>query len=145
MSSLPGSILLDLGAILALTFEKDELHPNADRLMREVEEKGVGVFVSDLTPYEAESHFLSGKSEHPKGGWNALLLRLWQDPLFPRVPVTSELYAEHLNYYRVTGGRFSYFDSYHAATSRVTGIPLVTSDGDLLSEPSISTMDLGSF
>ena len=145
MSSLPASILLDLGGILALTFEGDELHPNADRLMKEVERRATTVYVSDLTPYEAESHFLSGKSDHPKAEWNALLSRLWQDPLFPRIPTTSKVYTEHLGYYRGTGGRFSYFDSYYAATSKVSGIPLVTSDGDLLSEPSISTMDLRSF
>jgi len=136
---------MDLGGILALTFEGDELHPNADRLMKEVERRATPVYVSDLTPYEAESHFLSGKSDHPKVEWNALLSRLWQDPLFPRIPTTSKVYAEHLGYYRDTGGRFSYFDSYHAATSKVSGIPLVTSDGDLLSEPSISTRDLRSF
>jgi len=145
LSSLPGSILMDLGGILALTFEGDELHPNADRLMKEVERRATPVYVSDLTPYEAESHFLSGKSDHPKVEWNALLSRLWQDPLFPRIPTTSKVYAEHLGYYKGTGGRFSYFDSYHAATSKVSGIPLVTSDGDLLSEPSISTRDLRSF
>ena len=145
MRSLPGSVLLDLGGILALTFEADELHPNADRLMKEVERNATSVYVSDLTPYEAESHLLSGKSVHPKTEWNALLSRLWQDPLFPRIPTTSKVYAEHLGYYKGTGGRFSYFDSYHAATSKVSGVPLVTSDGELLSEPSISTIDLRSF
>ena len=142
MSALPGSILLDLGGILALTFEADELHPNADRLMREVERKAGSVYLSDLTPYEAEAHFLSGKSVHPKAEWSVLLSRLWQDPLFPRIPTTPRVYAEHLGYYRGTGGRLGYFDSYHAATSKVSGLPLVTSDGDLLSEPSISTIDL---
>ncbi|HXW94595.1 MAG TPA: PIN domain-containing protein [Nitrososphaerales archaeon] len=145
MSSLPGAILMDLGGILALTFQGDEMHPNADKLMKEVERNATSVYVSDLTPYEAEAHFLSGKSDHSKMEWNALLSRLWQDPLFPRIPTTSKVYAEHLGYYRGTGGRFSYFDSYHAATSKVSGIPLVTSDGDLLSEHSISTIDLGSF
>ena len=113
--------------------------------MKQVDELAVSVYTSDSTPYEAEAHFLSGKSNQPREEWGTLLSRLWQDPLFPRIPATSKVYAEHLGFYRATGGRFSYFDSYHAATSKVTGIPLVTADGDLLSEPSISTIDLRSF
>ncbi|MDG7018228.1 MAG: PIN domain-containing protein [Nitrososphaerota archaeon] len=145
MNPLPGSVLLDLADILALTFEGDEFHPNADRMMKQVDEQGVAVYMSDSTPYEAEAHFLSGRSDHPHEEWGSLLSRLWQDPLFPRIPASSKMYAEHLGFYKATGGRFSYFDSYHAATSKVTGIPLVTTDGDLLSEPSITTVDLRSF
>jgi len=145
LKSLPESILLDLADILALTFEGDEFHPNADKMMKQVDEKGISVYTSDSTPYEAEAHFLSGKSDHPREEWGALLTRLWQDPLFPRIPATSKVYAEHLGFYKATGGSLSYFDSYHAATSKVTGIPLVTTDGSLLSEPSISTIDLRSF
>ena len=89
MSSLTRSILLDLGVFFALAFEADELHPNADRLMKEVEREGTPVYVNDLTPYEAESHFLSGKSDHPNAEWNALLSRLWQDPLFARLELGS--------------------------------------------------------
>ena len=144
MNALPDSLLLDLAGILALAFEDDELHPNADRLMKQVEEQRVSVYVSEPTPYEAEAHFLSGRSKQPQAVWAKLISRLLQDPLFPRIPSTSRIYAEHLNYYRGTGGKLTYFDSYHAATAKVSGLPLVTSDGDLLSEPSISTIDLAS-
>ena len=113
--------------------------------MKQVDGQGVSVYISDSTPYEAEAHFLSGMSDHPREEWGSLLSRLWQDPLFPRLPASSKVYAEHLGFYKATGGRLSYFDSYHAATSKVTGIPLVTTDGDLLSEPSIKTIDLRSF
>ena len=105
MKPLPGSILLDLADILALTFEGDEFHPNADRMMKEVDDRGVSVYTSDSTPYEAEAHFLSGKSGHPREEWSALLSRLWQDPLFPRIPATPKVYAEHLGYDKATGGR----------------------------------------
>ncbi len=145
MPTLPETVLVDLADILALTFEGDEFHPNADRMVKQVDKDGVSVYTSDSTPYEAEAHFLSGKSGHPRDEWSSLLSRLWQDPLFPRIPATPEVYAEHLGFYKGTGGRFSYFDSYHAATSKVTGIPLVTTDGSLLSEPSIPTIDLRSF
>jgi hypothetical protein len=70
--------------------------------------------------------------------------RLWHDHLFPRLPATPRVFDEHLHYYKGTGGRLTYFDSFHAATSKVSRFPLVTSDGDLLSEPSISTIDLAS-
>ncbi len=145
LKPIPGSILLDLAGILALAFEGDEFHPNADRMMRQVDGQGASVYTSDTTPYEAEAHFLSGKSGHPRKEWGDLLSRLWQDPLFPRIPVTSKVYAEHLGFYKAAGGRLSYFDSYHAATSKVTGIPLVTTDGSLLSEPSVPAIDLRSF
>jgi predicted nucleic acid-binding protein len=145
MMRLPNSILLDLADIPALTFEGDEFHPNADRMMKQVDEHGVSVHTSDPTPFEAEAHFLPGKSGHPREERGAQLSRLWQDPLFPRISATSKVYAEHLGCYKATGGRLSCFDSYHAATSKVTGIPLVTTDGDLLSEQTISTIDLRSF
>ena len=114
-------------------------------MMRQVDAHGVSVYTSDSTPYEAEAHFLSGRSDHPREEWGALLPRLWGDPMFPRIPVTPKVYAEHLGFYKASGGKLSYFDSYHAATSKVTGIPLVTTDGGLISEPSIATIDLRSF
>ena len=142
MNPLPRSLLFDLAGILALTFEDDGLHPNADRLMKKVDEERVSVSVSDPTPYEAEAHFRSGKSGRPTAAWSVLMSRLWQDPLFPRLPVTPRVHEEHLNYYNGARGKLSYFDSYRAAASKVSGMPLVTSDGDLLSEPTISTIDL---
>lgn len=144
--SLPDTVLIDLGVFLAYTFDGDELHPNSERLMKEIERKKgeAPLYISDSTPYEAEALFLSGKANVTAGSWQAVVSRLWQDPLFPRLPATSRVFDEHLRYYRRTGGKFTYFDSFHAATSKVSGIPLVTSDGDLLSEPSISTIDLTS-
>lgn len=142
---LPETILIDLSVFLAYTFKDDELHPNAERLISEVEEKQAekpSLYISECVPYEAEALFLSGKAQVPIHSWTPVVSRLWQDPLFPRLPASSRVYAEHLRYYRGTGGRFTYFDSFHAATSKVSGIPLVTNDGDLLAEPSITTIDL---
>jgi predicted nucleic acid-binding protein len=139
---LPEAVILDLSAILAFVFEGDRLHPNAERLMNEVEKKKTSVYVSDATPYEAEALFLSGRTGVPLRSWTSFVSRLWQDPLFPRLPTTARVFAEHLRYYRGTGGRLTYFDSFHAATSRVSGIPLVTPDGELLSEKSIGSIDL---
>ncbi len=142
MRPLPDAILLDLAAILAYVFEGDELHANAERLMQEAERKKTAVYVSDVTPYEAEALFLSGKTGVPLRSWTSFVSRLWQDPLFPRLPATAHVFTEHLRYYRGTGGRLTYFDSFHAATSKVSGIPLVTPDGELLSEKTIDSMDL---
>ncbi len=142
MRPLPEAIILDLAAILAFVFEDDDLHPNAKRMMNEIERKKASVYVSEATPYEAEALFLSGRTSVPQRSWTSFVSRLWQDPLFPRLPTTARVFAEHLRYYRGNGGRLTYFDSFHAATSRVSGIPLITPDGELLSEKSIGTIDL---
>lgn len=141
---LPETVLIDLGVFIAYIFKGDELHSNAERMMTVLEQKKgePRLYTSDSTPYEAEALFLSGKTKVPSGSWQSVVARLWHDPLFPRLPATSRVFDEHLRYYRKTGGTLTYFDSFHAATSKVSGLPLVTSDADLLSEPSISTIDL---
>ena len=143
----PDTVLIDVDVFLAFTMADDELHPNAERLMGEIElKKGEApLYVSDAAPYEAEALFLSGKVRVASGSWQAVVSRLWHDPLFPRLPATPRVFDEHLRFYKGSGGRFTYFDSFHAATAKVSGLPLVTSDGNLLSEPSISTIDLRSF
>jgi predicted nucleic acid-binding protein len=135
-------VLLDLAAILAYVFEGDELHANAGRLMKEVERNKTTTYISEPTPYEAEALFLSGRSGVPFRSWSSVASRPWKDPLFPRLPATARVFSEHLRYYRGTGGRLTYFDSFHAATSKVSGIPIVTPDGQLLSESSIESIDL---
>ncbi|MDG7020239.1 MAG: PIN domain-containing protein [Nitrososphaerota archaeon] len=142
----PDTVLIDVDVFVAYAMEEDELHPNAERLMGEIERKNskAPLYVSDAAPYEAEALFLSGKVRVASGSWQAVVSRLWHDPLFPRLPATPRVFDEHLRYYKGAGGRLTYFDSFHAATSKVTGIPLVTTGHDLLSEPSISTIDLRS-
>lgn len=144
MVPIPDTVLVDVDVFLAYTLEEDELHANAERLMEAIEQKEneAPLYISDAAPYEAEALFLSGKVPIASGSWQAVVSRLWHDPLFPRLPATARVFDEHLRYYKGTGGRLTYFDSFHAATSKVSGLPLVTSDGDLLSEPSISTIDL---
>ena len=93
MRPLPESIILDLAAILAFVFGDDELHPNASRLMNEVEKKKTAVYISEATPYEAEALFLSGRTGVPLRSWSPIASRLWQDPLFPRLPTTARVFA----------------------------------------------------
>lgn len=126
-------------------FADDDLHPNASRLMQEVERKGSITYISEVTPYEAEALLLSGRVSVPLQSWNSFAVRLWYDPLFPRIPVTGKVFHEHLDFYRKRGGRFTYFDSYHLATSKVSGLPIVTPDKEMLSENSVSSIDLAEF
>jgi len=142
---LPESVLLDLVALLAYTFADDELHTNATRFMDAVEEQKVKTYISDVTPYEAEALFISGNVPVSERSWNSFTARLWQDPLLPRIPITRKVFLEHLSFYRKTGGRYTYFDSYYLATARVTGVPLVTADKEILSEKSITSLDLSGF
>lgn len=50
------------------------------------------------------------------------------------LPMSAEIAEEALTFYRDYGGRskLSYFDSFHAATSKRYGLPLLTSDGYLI-------------
>lgn len=141
-NGLPESVLLDLVALLAYTFADDDLHTNATRFMDAVEEQKVKTYISEVTPYEAEALFVSGNVPVSARPWNSFTARLWQDPLLPRISVSPKVFLEHLQFYKKTGGSHTYFDSYYLATAKVTGIPLVTADKEILSEKSIPSLDL---
>ena len=142
---LPNSILLDLASILAYVFAGDKLHESASRLIQEVETKDIRTYISEVTPYEAEALFLSGKVSVLGQAWNSFAARLRQDPLFPRIPVTPRIFSEHLSYYGKSGRGFTYFDSYHLATCKVSGLPIVTSDRAMLSDDSVESINLADF
>jgi predicted nucleic acid-binding protein len=142
---LPGSVVLDLATLLAYLFAGDKLHEPAIRLFEEIERNGVKTYISEVVPYEAETLSITGNIPAHASAWSSFVSRLWQDPLFPRLPMTAKVFAEHLHFYRRTGGRFTYFDSYHLAASKVTGMPIVTSDKEILSDDSVSSIDLAEF
>ncbi len=142
---LPDSIVLDFATLLAYLFSGDKLNAPATRLFEEVDRNSVKTYISEVTPYEAEALSITGNVPVHAESWSSLVARLWQDPLFPRLPTTRKIFAEHLRCYKGTGGRFTYFDSYHLAVSKVANVPIVTPDKQMLSEDSISSLDLAKF
>jgi hypothetical protein len=142
---IPDSVVLDLATLLAYLFSGDRLNPSATRLFEEVEKNKVKTYVSEVLPYEAEALSITGNIPSHAESWNSFVSRLWQDPLFPRLPTTRKIFTEHLRLYKGAGGRFTYFDSYHLATSKVTGMPIVTPNKQMLAEGSTSSIDLSEF
>lgn len=65
--------------------------------------------------------------------------------LLKKIPLTPQIYREHLKTYRKLGGDYTYFDSFHTAAARALDKPIVTTDQRMLNDTNVPSRNLHNF
>lgn len=137
--------LVDLRTLIAHAFTEDKDHKHADSFFSKAEKEDAEVFVGEFVILEAEAVFLAKRVDVSLEEWLHFVTDLIESPAIGKIPINTAIYDTHAKLYKGFGGRLGYFDSYHGATAKVTGVPLVTSDEQILSTPDIPAKDLRKF
>ena len=134
--------LVDLTTLIAGAFKGERYHAQAERFFEKVDKGEVRALVLDLCSIEAEMLYLSRRIKIVFEEWMAFIKDLLENPKIEKVPLSSNVFAEHLKLYKGFNGKYTYFDSFHAAAAKVLKVSLTTTDEALLSDLDVPTDDL---
>nr|MDO8079241.1 hypothetical protein [Candidatus Freyarchaeota archaeon] len=131
--------------LIAYSFDGDTNHENAECFFEEAERKGMQVSIVSTVAMEAEAIWMTGKIDVELKPWLQFIENILRNPLLQKEPLTPELFAEHAKQYRLFGGKYTYFDSFHVAAARILKQKLVTTDKQILSDADIPSEDLKTY
>ncbi|MEM2146071.1 MAG: PIN domain-containing protein [Candidatus Jordarchaeaceae archaeon] len=137
--------LIDLTVLIAYSFEGDPNHKNAESFFQKVESEGMQVSIMSTMPMEAEAIWMARKIDVDLRSWLQFIEDVLENPLLQKIPLTPELFAEHTKQYRLFGGKYTYFDSFHVAAARILKQKLVTTDKQILGDADIPSEDLKNY
>jgi len=137
--------IINLVTLISYAFGDHRHHAFAERFFDKAEKEEFKIYLLDVTTIEAEMLFLSGKVRVSFSEWRNFIETVLRHPLLDKIILSSEIFGEHAKLYKGYGGRFTYFDSFHAAAAKTLAIKLVTTDDDLLKDKEIPTEDLRSY
>jgi predicted nucleic acid-binding protein len=138
-------LLIDLRVLIAYAFKEDPDHHYAEVFFAYAEEEDIDVCLAAAAVFEAEAVWLAGKITVSKEEWFRFVEDIVKSTLLRKIPLTSQIYREHLKTYRKLGGDYTYFDSFHIAAARALDMPIVTTDQRMLNDTSVPSKNLHDF
>jgi len=138
-------LLIDLHVLMAYAFEEDPDHPYAESFFIFADKEDVEVCLVAPAILEAEAVWLAGKVKVSKEEWFKFVEDIVKSTLFRKIPLTQQIYREHLKTYRKLGGDYAYFDSFHTAAAKALNTPIVTTDERMLNDKNVPAKNLHNF
>lgn len=137
--------LIDLTVLIAYSFMGDKNHKHAEHFFEKAEREKMQVSVVSTVVMEAEALWMTGKIDVELEPWLRLIEDILRNPLLQKIPLTPEIFSEHAKNYRLFGGKYTDFDSFHVAAAKILQQKLVTTDRRILRDSSVPSEDLKTY